>query len=82
MIFLIQYDYKMTQYSSLSLKCSNSYINKLKSGIKTATNVMLNLSLNVIGDSNYEANFSQKLLLNERQVLRLCKLLRIIHQLI
>ena len=43
---------------------------------------MLNLSLNVIGDSNYEANFSQKLLLNERQVLRLCKLLRIIHQLI
>ena len=72
----------MTQYSSLSLKCSNSYINKLKSGIKTATNVMLNLSLNVIGDSNYEANFSQKLLLNERQVLRLCKLLRIIHQLI
>ena len=74
MIFLIQYDYKMTQYSSLSLKCSNSYINKLKSGIKTATNVMLNLSLNVIGDSNYEANFSQKLLLNERQVLRLCKL--------
>ena len=72
----------MTQYSILSLKCSNSYINKLKSGIKTATNVMLNLSLNVIGDSNYEANFSQKLLLNERQVLRLCKLLRIIHQLI
>ena len=72
----------MTQYSSLSLKCSNSYINKSKSGIKTATDVMLNLSLNVIGDSNYEANFSQKLLLNERQVLRLCKLLRIIHQLI
>ena len=72
----------MTQYSILSLKCSNSYINKLKSGIKTATDVMLNLSLNVIGDSNYEANFSQKLLLNERQVLRLCKLLRIIHQLI
>ena len=80
MIFLIQYDYKMTQYSSLSLKCSNSYINKLKSGIKTATDVMLNLSLNVIGDSNYEANFSHKLL-RQRQVLRLCKLLRILHQL-
>ena len=71
----------MTQYSILSLKCSNSYINKLKSGIKTATDVMLNLSLNVIGDSNYEANFWHKLLLNERQVLRLCKLLRILHQL-
>ena len=80
-MFLIQYHYKMTQYSILSLKCSNSYINKLKSGIKTATDVMLNLSLNVIGDSNYEANFSHKLLLNERQVLRLCKLLRILHQL-
>ena len=72
----------MIQYSILSLKCSNSYINKSKSGIKTATDVMLNLSLNVIGDSNYEANFSHKLLLNERQVLRLCKLLRILHQLI
>ena len=68
--FLIQYHYKMTQYSSLNLKCSNPYINKLKSVIKTAAEVMLNFSLNVIGNSDYETSFSHKLLLNERQVLR------------
>ena len=68
--FLIQYHYKMTQYSSLNLKCSNPYINKLKSVIKTAAEVMLNFSLNVIGNSDYETSFSHKLLLNERQALR------------
>ena len=60
----------MTQYSRLNLKCSNPYINKLKSVIKTAAEVMLNFSLNVIGNSDYETSFSHKLLLNERQVLR------------
>ena len=78
LFFLIQYHYKMTQYSSLNLKCSYPYINKLKSGIKTAAEVILNFSLNVMGDSDYETSFSHKLLLNERPVLRFCKLLQII----
>ena len=56
----------MTQYSSLNLKCSNPYINKLKSGIKTAAEVMLNFSLNVIGDSDYETSFSHFLFLKNR----------------
>ena len=56
----------MTQYSSLNLKCSNPYINKLKSVIKTAAEVMLNFSLNVIGNSDYETSF------------KVCKLLQII----
>ena len=34
----------MTQYSSLSVKLSNSQFNKLKSGIKNDTEVTLNLS--------------------------------------
>ena len=34
----------MTQYNSLSLKVSNSQLNKLKSAIKSGTAVTLNLS--------------------------------------
>ena len=63
----------MTQYNSLSAKLSNSQLNKLKSGIKQGTEVTLHLSSNVIGDSNEETNFSYKLLLTDRQVLRICK---------
>ena len=63
----------MTQYNSLSAKLSNSQLNKLKSGIKQGAEVTLHLSSNVIGDSNEETNFSYKLLLTDRQVLRICK---------
>ena len=47
----------MTQYKSLNVKFSNSQLNKLKSAIKTETEVVLRLSPNMIGDSNNEANF-------------------------
>ena len=40
----------------------NSQLNKLKSGIKTGTEVTLNLSSNLIGKAN-ETNFPHKLLL-------------------
>ena len=47
----------MTQYNSLNVKLSNSQLNKLKSAIKSETDVVLRLSSNMIGNSNYETNF-------------------------
>ena len=52
---------------------ANSQLNKLKSGIKNGTEVTLNLSSNVIGDSNDETNFLHKLLLTDRYVSRFHK---------
>ena len=52
---------------------SNSQLNKLRSGIKNGTEITLNLSWNVIGDSNDETNFPHKLLLTDKQVSKLCK---------
>ena len=60
----------MSQYNSLNVKLSNLQLNKLKSEIKAGTEVTLNLSRNVIGDSNNESNFQQTLFLSDRQVLR------------
>ena len=42
----------MTQYNSLNVKLSNSQVNKLKSGIKNETDVVLRLSSNMIGNSD------------------------------
>ena len=42
----------MTHYNILNAKLSNSQIKKLKSGIKNDTKVTLNLSSNVVGNSN------------------------------
>ena len=61
----------MTQYNSLSVKLSNSQLNKLKSAIKNESKVVLRLSSNIIGDN--ETNFPHKLLLTDREVLNLCK---------
>ena len=72
----------MTQYNILKVKFPNSQLNKLKSEIKNSTKVTLKLSWNVAGDSNDENNFPYKLLLTNTQVLRLHKLLQMIHQLI
>ena len=58
----------MTQYNSLNVKLSNSQLNKLKSAIKNESEVVLRLSLNIIGNSDDETNFPHKLLLTERQV--------------
>ena len=56
----------MTQYNSLNVKLSNSQLSRLKSTIKNGTEVTLNLSSNLIGSSNDEANFLHKLLLHHQ----------------
>ena len=68
----------MTQYNSLNVKLSNSQLNKLKSAMKNETDVVLRLSLNMIGNSTElhsddETNFPHKLLLTNSQVADLCK---------
>ena len=63
----------MTQHKTLNVKLSNSQLNKLKYGRKYGTEVTLNISSNVVGDSNYGNNFLDKLLLTNTQVLRLPK---------
>ena len=72
----------MTQYNSLKIKLSNPQLNKLKSAIKNETELVLRLSSNMIGNSDDEINFPHKLLLADRQVANLVKLLQIIYQLI
>ena len=72
----------MSQYNILNVKLFNSKLNKLKSGIKNGTEVTLKLSSNVVGHSNDENKFSDKLLLTNMQVLRFCKALQMVHQLI
>ena len=61
----------MTQYNNLNVKLSNLHLNKLKSVIQTKTEVVLRLSLNMIGDD--ETNFPYKLLLTNEQVANLRK---------
>ena len=47
----------MTKYNTLNVKLSNSQLNKLKWAIKNGTEANLNLSSNVVGDSNDRTNF-------------------------
>ena len=63
----------MTQYNTLNIKLSNSQLNKLKYAIKNGTKITLNVSSNIVGDSNDENNFPHKLLLNNTQDLKFCK---------
>ena len=63
----------MTQYNTLNVELSSSQLNKLKSAIKNGTRVTLDLSSNIIGDSNDENNFPHKLFLSNTQVSRLRK---------
>ena len=58
----------MTQYNSLNIKLSSSQLNKFKSGIKNGTEVSLNLSSNLIGNSNDETTFPDQLLLTNTRV--------------
>ena len=64
----------MTRYSGLNVKLSNSQLNNFKSAIRNVTEVVLRLSLNMIGDN--ETNFPHKLLLTNRQVANLRKVFR------
>ena len=63
----------MTEYNSLNVKLSNSEVKKLISAINNAIEVTLKLSSNIIGDSNDETNFPNKLFLNDGQVSKVCK---------
>ena len=63
----------MTQYNTLNAKVSNLQLNKLKSAIKNGTEVTVNLSSNIIGDSNDDNNFPCKLFLTNTQVSKLRK---------
>ena len=68
------------QYRKLILP-EISQLNKLKLGTKYRTEVTLYLSSNVVADSNDETNFPLKLLFTNTQVLKIVKLLQMIHQL-
>ena len=61
----------MTQYKPLNVKLSNSQLNKLKSGIKSGTEITLKIYSNVVVDSNDENDFPHKILLSNTQVSRL-----------
>ena len=54
----------MTQYNTLNVKLSNLQLNKLKSE-KSGTEVTLNLSSIVLGDSKDEVIFPHKLLITD-----------------
>ena len=58
----------MTQYNRLNVKLSNLQLNKLKSSIKNETDIVLRISSNIVGNSNDNTNFSNELLLTNRQV--------------
>ena len=57
----------MNHYNTLNVKLFNSQLNKLKCAIKNGTEVTLNLSSNIAGDSNDKNNFSHKLLLTNTE---------------
>ena len=50
-----------------------SQLDKFKFEIKNGTEVILNLSSNLIGNSNDETSLLPKLLLTDTQVSRICK---------
>ena len=72
-ILILFFNIKITQYNTLNVKLSNLQLNKLKSAIKNGTEATLNLSSNIVGDSNDKNNFPHKLLLTNTQVLKSCK---------
>ena len=63
----------MTPYNTLNAKLSNSQLNKLKFGTKNRTEVTLEISSNVVCDSNDGNKFTHKLLLTSTQLSKLRK---------
>ena len=63
----------MTKCNTFNVNLSNSRLSKLTSGTKNSTEVSLNLSLTLIGNSNDKTNFPHKLLLTDTQVSRIRK---------
>ena len=58
----------MTQYNRVNVKLSSYQLNNLKSAIKNQNDVVIRLSLNMIGNSYDKGNFPHELLLTNRQV--------------
>ena len=56
------------QYNRVNVKLSTFQLDKLSSAIKNENDVVIRLSLNMIGDSNDKTNFPLELLLTNRQV--------------
>ena len=63
----------MAQYNTLNVKLSNSQLHKLKSAIKNGTELTLNLSSNLMGNSNDETDFPHKLLITDTHVSKIRK---------
>ena len=63
----------MTQYNTVKVKLYYSQLNKLKSAIENGTKVTLNVSSNLIGNSNDETNFPHISLLISKQVSKIRK---------
>ena len=59
-------------YNRVNVKLLTSQLNKLKSAIKNENDVVIRLSLNMIGDSNDKGNFPHELLLTNRQISSIC----------
>ena len=54
----------MTQYNSLNVKLSNSQLNKLKSAIKSESDVVLRISSSMVGNANDNTNFPHKIIVD------------------
>ena len=63
----------MTQYNRVNVKLSTFQLDKLKSAMKNENDVVIRLSLNIIGDSSDKGDFPHELLLTNRQVLSIRK---------
>ena len=55
----------MTRCNSITVKLSDSQLNKLKSAMKNESGLTLKLSSNIISNSNDETNFLHKVLLTK-----------------
>ena len=58
----------MTQCNTLNVKLSSSQIDNLKYERRTGTELTLEISSNIVGDSNDENNFPHKISLTNTQV--------------
>ena len=65
----------MAQHNMLNVKLSNLQLNKLKPRMKNDSEVILNLSSNLIGNSNDATTFLHKLSLTNTQASKFCKAL-------
>ena len=58
----------MTRCNSITVKLSDSQLNKLKSAMKNESGLTLKLSSNIISNSNDETNFLHKVLLTKSYI--------------